>query len=483
MAGSTTRLLGWALVVVGAILFLTQLELLENGVGPVALAVLAGLALLHLARTVDPAWILTAGLLSTMFAGNWDHLDLSADIAPHRVLIAAGLLAVLLRAPPARDRPALHLDRRHFALAAALGYVVVSAAFSGTLENRQGQFAFIDQYGLVPFALFLAAPLSFASRRQRGILLGGLVVAGTYLSITAVLEELELYDLVFPRYIGDPAVGNHFGRSRGPFAEAAANGLALYACAAAAAVAFVRWRRPLHRLGAGLVLLLAPVGLLLTVTRAAWLSGIAGTIVAFTTTERLRRYLVPVAVAGTIGVIGSFALIPGLAKEAGDRADDKAPVYERQNTNAAGLRMLADRPVFGFGWWFEEAEMEPYFRLHPDIPLTGAAAGLHNIYLSYGVALGMVGLALWLLAMALVFGPALSARVPPELAAWQIGLRAAFPAWLVIGVFGPANYSFTTALVWTWAGLLGARSGQAHSAPQSSARGFIARDRTGFKTA
>lgn len=460
MAGSSTRLLGWALVVVGAVLFLTRLGLLESGVGPIALTVLAGLALLHLTRTVDPAWILTAGLLSTMFAGNWDQLDLSTSIAPHRVLLAAGLLAVLLRAPPARDRPTLRLDHTHFALAAALGYVIVSAVFSGTLEDRQGQFAFIDQYGLVPFALFLAAPVTFTNERQRAILVAGLVVAGAYLSITAVLEELELYDLVFPRYIGDPAVGTHFGRSRGPFAEAAANGLALYVCAAAAAVALVLWRRPLHRLGAGLVLLLAPVGLLLTVTRAAWLAGVAGTLVAFTSSERLRRYLVPVAVAGTIGVLGSFALIPGLGEEAGDRADDKAPVYERQNTNAAGLRMVADRPVFGFGWWFEDAEMEPYFRLHPDIPLTGAAAGLHNIYLSYGVALGLVGLGLWLLALALVFGRALSARLPPELAAWQIGLRAAFPAWLVIGLFGPANYSFTTALVWTWAGLLGARSGQ-----------------------
>ena len=42
--------------------------------------------------------------------------------------------------------------------------------------------------------------------------------------------------LVFPRYIVDPSVGLHFGRARGPFVEAAANGLAMCICAVAAAL-------------------------------------------------------------------------------------------------------------------------------------------------------------------------------------------------------------------------------------------------------
>jgi O-antigen ligase len=203
---------------------------------------------------------------------------------------------------------------------------------------------------------------------------------------------------------------------------------------------------------------------LLTVTRGAWLAGIAATLVAVTTTAGLRRFLVPIAAAGTVAVLVAFALIPGLARNAQDRESDKGPVYERQNTTAAGLRMVADRPFFGFGWWYPNSDMERYYRLDPNIPLIGAQAGLHNVYLLYGVALGLVGLGLWLLAVALVFGRALIARAPPEIVPWQVGLKAVFVAWFVLGLFGPANYAFPTALVWLWAGVAWPRGAVAHPA-------------------
>ena len=51
-----------------------------------------------------------------------------------------------------------------------------------------------------------------------------------------------------------------------------------------------------------------------------------------------------------------------------DRQNDKSPVYERQNTNAAGLRMLADRPFVGVGLDRANSNLEEYFQMRPDIP-------------------------------------------------------------------------------------------------------------------
>jgi O-antigen ligase len=453
VARESARIAAWALVAAGVLYFAAELGAMDHDLATAALVGAALAVLVHLARTLDPAWLLTAALLSTMFAGHWSELGLSTSLGPHRVLLAAGVLAVLLRAPPARDRPPLRLDGVHLALAAALGFAFVSALAAGTLDEEKARFVLLDQFGLMPFLLFLVAPVAFATERQRMILLGGLVAAGAYLSITAVLEKLDLYDLLVPGYIGDPTVGIHFGRARGPFVEGAANGLALYACTVAAAIAFVVWRRPWPRTAAAAVMLLAPIGVLLTVTRGPWLAGIAGTLVALATTAGLRRYLVPAAAIGTAGVLAAFALIPGLAKDAQDRENDKAPVYERQNTNAAALRMVADRPFFGFGWERGNAKMEPYFRLHPNIPLTGAAAGLHNVYLQYAVGLGLVGFCLWLLAVGLVFVRSLTARAPPDIIPWQVGLKAFVVAWLIVGLFSPAHYAFADALVFTWAGM------------------------------
>lgn len=471
MARGSARVVAIALVFAGLVFVGQTLDQVESRHADLAFLGLALVVLLHLALTIDAAWLLTAGLLSTMFAGHWDRLSLNASVGPHRVLLAAGLLAVLLRAPPVRDRPRLEFGAAHFAIAAALAYVVISAIFEGTLNHPIGRVALFDTFGVVPFAMFVVAPVAFVTERQRNILLGGLVAAGVYLSISAVLEKLELYELVFPGYIGDPSVGSHFGRARGPFAEAVAMGVSLVVCASAAAVAFFRWKEPLPRLVAGFVVVAAPFGLLFTLTRGAWLAAVVGTFVALATTAGLRRYVPPVAAAGTVLVVLAFALIPGVADEVRDRQNDRAPIYERQNTTAAGLRMVADRPFVGHGWWFAADEMTPFYRLHPDIPLTGARAGLHNVYLLYAVALGLVGLGLWAVAVATVFGRALSVRGPPELVAWQIGLKAAVAAWLVIGIFGPANYAFPTAVVWTWAGLIW----PAWRAPSEAADGPTAR--------
>jgi putative inorganic carbon (hco3(-)) transporter len=453
MQGTVARLIPAALVLAGLAYFAREGELISTSLGKTALIVAALLALLYLALTVDAAWLLSAGILSTMFAGNWESLGLDLRLGPHRVFLAVGILAVLLRAPPVRDRPRLQLDHVHFLMAAAAGFALVSAYVAGTLQGERSQQILIDQFGLLPFVLFAIAPVAFHKQRQRMILLGSLVAAGAYLSVSALLEKLELYDLLWPSYIGNPYAGGHFGRARGPFVEAAAMGLALYGCAVAAAIALVVWKRPAARALAAAVLVAAPVGALLTVTRAVWLAAVVGTVVTLVSTPALRRFFVPVAAAGVVGVLVAFAAIPGLAGDAEQRQKDKTPLYDRQNTNEAGLRMLADKPFLGVGWHLPNPELEPYFRQHENRPLTGYRAGLHNIYLYYAAGLGLIGFGLWLGALLLAFGRALGPGGTPQLAAWKTGLKAIAVAWLIVGATSPAHYPFITYLVWAWAGI------------------------------
>jgi putative inorganic carbon (hco3(-)) transporter len=444
---------GSALILAGAVYFSVTLGLVQHRAFSLALAAVAGIVLLILVMKVDPAWILTGGLVTTMFAGHWEELGLSTTASPHRVLLIAGLLAVMLRAPRARDRPNIEFRGVHFVLAAALAYAVISAIVAGTIERQTAYFVLLDEFGLLPFLMFLIAPVAFATERQRRILLGSLVAVGGYLAVTAVLERLKVNELVFPSYIMDPQVGTHFGRARGPFVEAGADGLALFACAIAAAIALTLWRRPWQRVGAAIVVILAPVGLLLTVTRSVWLAAIIGTFVAVVTTPGLRRLLAPIAIVGAAVVLISLALIPGVRQQARERKNNKNAVYERQNTTGAGLRMIADRPLIGFGWDRGNDRMDPYFRLDPEIPLTGANAGFHNVYLHIGVGLGLLGLGLWLLGGVLALAGAMNRRAPPALRPWQVGFKAFVTAWAIVGLASPASYSFATFLLWTWAGV------------------------------
>jgi hypothetical protein len=123
----------WMLILLGGVVFASTVGLIGYEVRTAALTGLAGVVLVQLALTVDPAWLLSAGIVSTMFAWHWELLSLSSSIGPHRILVAAGILALLLRSPSAAERPALRLSGVHLVLAAALAYVVVSAIVAGTL--------------------------------------------------------------------------------------------------------------------------------------------------------------------------------------------------------------------------------------------------------------------------------------------------------------------------------------------------------------
>jgi O-antigen ligase len=453
--------------------FVYVLGVFGDGLGSLetpALVAVAAVVLIQMVRFADPAWLISLGIGASMFSGHWRDLGLGTTIVPDRVLIVAGVAAVLLRIGPSRERPPLELGLVHLALAAAFTFALVSMVAVQTTSDHAAVFGLIDQFGLFPFLVFAIAPTVFRTERARRILLGTLIASGAYLSLTALFEKLNVHALIWPDYIINPWVGLHFGRSRGPFAEAVANGLALYACAVAAGIAFMIWRRPAHKAFAAALCALCLVGVELTVTRAVWLGAIVGTAMVIVVARPLRRFIVPAVAGGICIVLGALALIPGLAAQAHNRQRDQSPVWERRNSNAAALRMIEARPLVGVGWYRHNASAEPFFRMNPGFPLSGERAGMHNVFLTYAVDLGIVGFGLWLLAAVLAFGGAMRGRAPPGLRPWRIGLGAVVACYIVSGVAGPLAYVYPTLLAWTWAGVAyGRRSADARDAADASA--------------
>ena len=421
---------------------------------PFALAatLVALASILYLAWDVDPVWALCGAIAGSVFSGNWDHLGL--PIGPDRLLLATGVLALLFRAPGARGRPSVRIQSVHWLLALVALYAVASAAWVGSLDEKTAIFELLDPLGVVPFTMFLIAPLAFRTARQRAALLFTLLLLGLYLGLTAIFEGLEVYELVFPKYILDPTVGIHEGRARGPFVESVGMGLALYACGTAAVVAAALYRERWLRAGAVVIALLCALGVLLTLTRAIWLGSILATAVTMLAVPRLRRYLIPTAVTAIVLVVGALALVPGLGERAEGRRGDELPVWDRLNTNAAAINMIAARPLLGFGWGRFDEESATYFRQGADYPLTGGQTGVHNVFLSRAVELGLLGALL--VAAGLVFGVgrAMIARGPPELRPWRFGLVAIAISWLVAANLGPLPYAFPNLLLWTWAGVV-----------------------------
>jgi putative inorganic carbon (hco3(-)) transporter len=185
----------------------------------------------RLSLLLDPAFWLSAAIAATMFSGNWGLLGVPIPL--DRVCFVLAFAAIALRIPLGADYR-LRLRAVHWAMICALVYAIGSAVISGTIATHDGSFALLDRFGLVPFVSFMIAPVVFRSPRERKILLVILTVTGAYLGLTALFETLHVNALVFPKYILDPNVGIHEGRARGPFAEAGANGMAMWVCVVAA---------------------------------------------------------------------------------------------------------------------------------------------------------------------------------------------------------------------------------------------------------
>jgi len=426
---------------------------------PLAVLVLALTALVVAAAAYLGSFVPTAGwfaltLASLVFSGNSAALGL--PVSPDRPLFAIALASLVLDLRAGRVPHRIHPRPVHLALAAAVVYGVLSALAAGTLTTQPGLFGLLDRYGVVPFAEFVLAPLVFFSRRSRSLLLAVLVAVGAYLGVTALLEGVGLGRLAWPGYIADPAVGLHYGRARGPFVEAVADGLALFECAVACAVAVVTWRARAARVAAAAVGGLCLVGTVFTLTRAVWLASAAVVLVTVAIVPALRRFLVPLAALGTAAVLGVFLLVPGLSGQASERAAEQLPVWDRLNANATAVRILADRPLTGIGWQGFPAAAHEYVRQAPDYPVTATGIEVHNVFLSRAVELGLPGVTVWVVALGAAIGGALVRRGPPELLPWRVGLFAVALHWVIVANFGPLPYAFPNSLLWLWAGIVAA---------------------------
>jgi putative inorganic carbon (HCO3(-)) transporter len=427
---------------------------------------LIALAVLGLRRLWEqpPVYSLCAGIVLSIFSGAWAQIGLGG-MPLNRLFILVPVLQFALRAPGIAGLPKLQVRSVHLVMALAVLYAIASAATAQTLTTKEGLLHLTDVFGVVPFVVFLLAPSVYGGERERRTLLATLVGLGLYLGITGVFEALGPRALVFPSYItGSDVNAEGAVRVSGPFQTPVAMGFACYACAVASLLALRIWEERRARLLAVLAGASCLFACFATLERGVWIGAVLATVAIALVTRSGRRWLVP-GVAATVTVLALALLASAqLADNTASRASYSLSVWDRQNQTNAGLRMVEAKPLFGFGWERYGDRSGGYFRQQRDYPLTGSVAGmtigeprgmlpLHNTYLAYAVELGLVGLALWLLALAGALLTAIFRRAVPVLRPWRLGLLALAIFFAVISVVDPHEQPFPVLLLLLWAGL------------------------------
>jgi O-antigen ligase len=414
------------------------------------LAGLAGIA--AIATRVSPAWMVSLGIVAAPMAGNWGFVGIPGALAPDRFLLLAGVVAALARVPALRGLPEPRVRAAHWFFAAYLAYGIGSALIVGTLLiDTVYQ---VERLGLTALGCFLVAPVVFARRQDRLILLWSLTGLGAYLGLLAIVE-IVAPALAFPPFVADASVARNLGRARGPFLESGLNGFAMFTSALAAAVLYVTAPGPWVRRVAPAVVLLCALGILLTLTRTVWLGSAAGVVAALALTPRLRHLLVPALVAGAVLVLIAFAFIPGLAGSATDRAGNQQTIWDRQNLNRAAVGMLLDQPLVGQGWSRFSAVANDFFWQADGYPIgvSRAKTGAHNLPLAIASELGLIGIALWTAGMIAALWAAFTGPIPREVEPWRVAFIALAVHVAVMIMVTPAHHPFVLLITLVWAAI------------------------------
>jgi len=405
-------------------------------------------------------------LVLELFSGNWGLTGIPVPL--DRAAMGIMLAALLLKGARNVGARRLVLRPLHLVMLAALTWCAVSAIIVGTITGSVGFYAFLDRFGVFPFMWFCLAPVLFGTSRQRNILLVGLVGIGLYLGLTGLMEGLHLYKFVFPRYIANPNVGIQWGRARGPFLESTGDGFCAFVGAAAAVIALTRWRSTGARLLCYAAVGLDSATLFFTLTRGVWIGGFVGVVAAMMLQKHTRRIIVPVLVAGAILVAGTLAVSPTIRADAIGRAEQQSPIWDRQNTDLAALRIIEQKPLTGVGWENFINVSANYMVQQPGYPITGLGIEVHNVFLSHAAELGIPGLLLWLSAFVGALrwafvprglrrrGKAVKEPPDPELRLWQVTGFAIVLCFLVIADLAPFSEALPNALLWMWLGILAA---------------------------
>ncbi len=317
------------------------------------------------------------------------------------------LLAIVVQVVLRWRRGELQL-RRLEALDVAMGLFLlwllartITQPLGATLPGQPPTLMHLVNGYMVPFFLYAVLRTAKLEPQQMRTALIVLMGLGVYLGITALLEIAKLWGLVFPRFIGDPTIGIHFGRARGPMLQSVRLGVALLACLAPLVV-YTIWLQPLKRTSWSAFLIIAPLlaaAVMATYTRSVWMG--LGLIMATLTWLCMkglpRRAVITFGLFGVLGV--GVIKGPDLVafKREYSAAETRESTYMRAAFAYVSLEMFKDRPVTGFGFNQFQIYNLPYLADRSTEIRVESIRGYvhHNSFLSVLVDLGLIGFSLY----------------------------------------------------------------------------------------
>jgi O-antigen ligase len=362
-----------------------------------------------------------------------------ARIRPDRLIFVFLVSYVLLWWGRQRQVTRLKMVKEEILMLCFFGVLLTSCLVSavGPLNYHLSTvFTFI---GFPMFTFWLCRRLPFRTSNISRLLMVMIGIGG-YLGLCGVFEHYDWPHFIFPDYIFDPSVGIHYGRSRGPFVQAAAFGgvLSLIALMTGwfiknVGATVINW----------MVLGLMIASIYLSDTRAAWLDFAIGVFILAVTHNRMQRYAYStVLILAAVFVSGVFSKFSLYETTLFNRRDDAA--QSRVVLANASIALIKQRPLLGSGYGtFATSGNDVSLDAQQRRLIEGE--GNHNTFLGLLVEVGIVGTLPFVLIMCgfLLQGVRLwrlSRNHSPPARDFAIAVLAALIGYLFLVQFGDVRF-------------------------------------------
>lgn len=393
------------------------------------------------------------------------------NMTPPRFIFIAAVFTMGMHLVWHRHR--LRFDRKLlWVLLALAGYVAINCQIFGwTAESEQvytaPYFRFMGSI-LLPFVMFFLLYNTAVSEKHIRYALLIVTIYGWYALYISYLQFIATRfapgarALIFPGYLNNPEFGIHFDRARGAFPGATPQSIFMIFLFFTD-LYLLRHLRGRYRFALIVQAAMAPPAIFFTYLRSAYLGFLVCWILWVAYSRRLRWIKVSLALLVILtGVYLMWDRLSSTDRQAGGVAQ-KSPIYNRIVLAQQSWDMFKKAPLMGVGFGhFIDAKLK--LEGDPDDWVNSDSTVLvqHNIFLNMLAETGLIGLALTVLAIYLLWRESvgLYRKIPPEargdLSRDLVVLFWVFlTAWLIDANFrDPLWDPFSNALLWSFAALI-----------------------------
>ncbi len=372
--------------------------------GPSGLLLAATAAIAGVAMLGSPTSVLLLLIIASFTRNAVNVGGLPAE--PAVLLFCALVVSLVIFA--CRQRLHFRFGALEVAMLAYFAWNVISALMPHQYPAAQADgtaivvYRFILSGTVIPFVGFAVGYVLLRDDGRIKLFWYAILAAAAYSAAVSVMQFTGPAELVWPHYIvGSP---NYPDRAVGIFNQPVVNGLVMV-------VGFVTGILLVHerslsrflRVIAALVALLCVPGIYLTHTRVVWLALVVSLVMCAVLARGRRTGFVVTIVVIVVFVGANWTTFTSSDRAAGGVASS-SEVDDRLNTAATSFAAIEKEPLFGWGISrFYQVNTYHHEKWDESIDFRrGYAISSHENELGIATELGLFGLALWLVVLALV---------------------------------------------------------------------------------